>query len=315
MEKLSLSHSPLPQSGDEWIDKITLDVLDCLLDFLDIGSIVKLGMVSFHMTPTLSVAKCLTFLSQLRTQTCKALQENASGSKLLWLRIVRGLTRRHNLAPNSIPMTDESLSELKRVATRLERFRYSIASSDSDLCFQNTTLTRLAFTPYIDQQALGLPPVLLPGGRWLISFVITMEVSDPRTHLLCWDLSQAISNGQTWSSYDDVVDSLEPVAQTSFLGVPIVSGLQGAVAQLDAGGEAVNIATQFTLDNVHLYVSLFRTVYDKLYHSGVASFLQLTVSSAIALAASGRKPYTRHYELHFRPSIQCRQQMFNRPRG
>ena len=43
MESLSLIRARLPQTGEQWIEKITLDVLDSIISFLDVKSILNLG--------------------------------------------------------------------------------------------------------------------------------------------------------------------------------------------------------------------------------------------------------------------------------
>lgn len=56
MENLSPIRVSLPQSGEEWIEKITFDVLDYIFVLLDVNSLIKLGMVCY-MPPSCGQAQ------------------------------------------------------------------------------------------------------------------------------------------------------------------------------------------------------------------------------------------------------------------
>lgn len=174
---------------------------------------------------------------------CKTFQETLAKHRLAWLRIVQGLGQKYNLAPHSFDSTDKSVPELKGIVTRLNRLSYSIEVAESDPLPQKVVLAALEFDRNI-KTPQAHPPVLLPGGRWLLGLV---ESPNHHTHLFCWDLSHVNGVVDPVSvRYQHFLESLAPVAQTSFAGIP--ASKQGLTIQLDAGGETVNIGVLSTLD-------------------------------------------------------------------
>lgn len=173
------------------------------------------------------------------------LQESLAGSKLVWLRIVGKLGEKYSLAPRSIITADQSLAELRRAATRLKRLKYHVESPETDSPPHISSSVKLNFPSEI-KRPHPQPPTLLPGGRWLLSFVESRETN--RTYLLCFDLSLANRESHLPVLPHGFVHNLTPIAQTSFAGEP--SFWEAHRIQLDADGDAVNIAVLFTDDLV-----------------------------------------------------------------
>lgn len=129
-----------------------------------------------------------------------------------------------------------SIGELRQAATRPSRLRAAL-SDPSLLASLSPACYDLAYNDVLpDVQVAQLPPILLPGGRWLLSFAIT---ENPTSYVICWDTQSAsTSNTLNPAAYLVLEDLfIEPVKRS------------WAQVQFDAETGSVIIAARFAATN------------------------------------------------------------------
>ncbi|KAF8305062.1 hypothetical protein DL93DRAFT_376982 [Clavulina sp. PMI_390] len=147
------------ESDPLWLLKINVDVIVCITAWLDPLSILQLSC------------------------TCKIFHAAISDDRFIWRRALHEVIDEYCVAPHSFG--EMSTSDLKRFSTRPGRLSDSLRISSRPLQAR-TTEYDLDYSSIIpprvdssDTASLGkcvhLGSRLLPGGRWIISFISNFE--------------------------------------------------------------------------------------------------------------------------------------------
>jgi hypothetical protein len=174
-----------------------------------------------------------------RLQTCKAFNGFIGENKLVWLRSLRIASIEQATAPHSFdPLT--TACQFKKAATRHYRLCSTLLSPTipASLRVVKYSLGHADVLP--DGLFSYLTPVLLPGGRWLLSYAFNGSDS----YVLCWD---------TFMNHecdDDEILGIRPVAHCA-LPLSVVDQLRGDWAQIqyEPDAERVNIAIRLTTES------------------------------------------------------------------
>lgn len=124
-------------------------------------------------------------------QTSKAFQHAINLNRSLWGHLLRDLIRHECLAPHSFPIMTADVDRLRAMATKPQRFLFSIKSRRSketkkvlpECSLPSRTLS------YKSDDTLKTPfqfHQMLPGGRWLITGNSASD--DSASQICCWDL-------------------------------------------------------------------------------------------------------------------------------
>ncbi|KAF8323053.1 hypothetical protein DL93DRAFT_2223018 [Clavulina sp. PMI_390] len=162
VETVSLSE---PISGHDWLQKVSLDVVDAIVSWLDPLSSIRFG------------------------NACKAFRSAVGDDRPLWYRALRDVAAKHYVAPRSLDHV-RIVSELRRFSTRPDRLLEAFKDINKPLRatvreFVLDHGNTIPFWANDDDRPVYLAPILLPGGRWLLSGVLNYEKLS--TQLYCWD--------------------------------------------------------------------------------------------------------------------------------
>jgi len=158
----------------------SIDVLLCIIDYLEVLSVVRLAM----------------------------LRRDIRSNRGVWLRIIRNMMEAECIMPHTFPLGTMSLEDLEACAMRPLRARGAFMQDRIADPSQQRFRLILPSKPHSAPWMRGQNIYLIPGGRWLIS-----TASDGNhVHLFCWDLSTLPAAG------DHDISHLSPVAKIIFEG-------------------------------------------------------------------------------------------------
>ena len=117
-------------------------------------------------------------------------------SRLIWSQLLQQLAAEEYLMPCTFDIDAMSTAEILRTATRSYRFRFALLNDglrhlSSHPVLLNYGPSPVEGEPWAEQIHRGRNPLLLPGGRWLITFASCASWF----HIFCFDLSTENGTG------------------------------------------------------------------------------------------------------------------------